>query len=523
MRKTTINTLALAGILALGSGKAALAEGDNNALVDALVRKHVLSEKEAENIRADMVKENASSDANKISLSRSVAQIKLYGDIRLRYQYDNTTLKVEDRPPAATVGSPDLAAFDKNVQRDRFRFRLRLNADFKLTDNFFGGVQLQTNAANDSGNQTFGSAYNNYDIFISRAYFGWAPLDGLTIIGGKQPNPFYTTDLVWDPDINPDGFTEEIDIHKLLGWAGQERTTAGYSKDGKESKEIVTTTTSPWELTLNLGQLIYQDNPENFYGNDNHQDVWHFVEQAVFTYHFTPDFKVTVAPGYQAYTSGNAFSGGAAQGYIGSTRDLSIITAPGDVSFKIAGIPTKILWDFAYNTDGGKRFHDVYGVNHYDATTTSPATAVLAPALGGGVINPTSGYEPHSGVDNFAVLAGIQLGQNRKAGDWSLIANYRQTGVSSIDPNLNDSDFALSYLNTRGFKVGVAYNFTDFCVGAVTFYDAWQLRNDITQGIIAVGPAGGWNSANAVTGPSGQKLAGASNVQVLQVDLSVKF
>ena len=79
--------------------------------------------------------------------------------------------------------------------------------------------------------------------------------------------------------------------------------------------------------------------------------------------------------------------------------------------------------------------------------------------------------------------------------------------MDSVDPNLNDSDFALSYLNVQGVKIGVAYNFTDSFVGAVTYYRAWDLRHDLTGG--------------EATG--GAQLANARAVDVLQVDLNLKF
>ena len=91
--------------------------------------------------------------------------------------------------------------------------------------------------------------------------------------------------------------------------------------------------------------------------------------------------------------------------------------------------------------------------------------------------------------------------------DLTRLGMQRQTGIASTDPNLNDSDFALSYLNMQGYKVGVAYNITDFSVGAITWYDAWNIRKDLYGG--------------QATG--GAKIANANQVQVLQVDLNVKF
>jgi len=107
----------------------------------------------------------------------------------------------------------------------------------------------------------------------------------------------------------------------------------------------------------------------------------------------------------------------------------------------------------------------------------------------------------------MAWLAGIQLGENKKAGDWSVFGNFRQTGISAVDPNLNDSDFALGYLNTQGVKVGVNYNLTEFCIGSVTYFDAWNLRSDLYGG----------------QATNGNSIASVNSVQIFQLDLNLKF
>jgi hypothetical protein len=159
------------------------------------------------------------------------------------------------------------------------------------------------------------------------------------------------------------------------------------------------------------------------------------------------------------------------------TADMAIITAPGDVSFKLGSIATKFYWDFAYNAEGSSR-----ATNEYFLTS-------------------------HDSQDDIAWLAGIQLGQNQRAGDLSFTANFRQVGMDSIDPNLNDTYFALSYLNMQGVKFGLAYNLTDSCVAALTYYGAWSLRKDLTGG----------------EATSGAQLGNAKQVSVVQVDLNLKF
>ncbi len=75
--------------------------------------------------------------------------------------------------------------------------------------------------------------------------------------------------------------------------------------------------------------------------------------------------------------------------------------------------------------------------------------------------------------DDLAWVAGIQLGQIKKKGDWLVKADFRQVGLGAIDPNLNDSDWGDSFLNQQGVKVVGSYSFTDFLVGSITVYDTW--------------------------------------------------
>jgi hypothetical protein len=463
----------------------------NDALLDALVRKGVLTDKEAAGIQEEMIKEEKGSSASKIKLTDSIKELRLYGDIRLRYQYDDKDTQLT----SAEGGESNLS------QRSRWRFRLRLNADFKLGENVFGGVELQTNAASDSANQSFENGFDDYNIYISRAYLGWNVTDWLTVVGGKMPNPFYTTELVWDSDINPTGLAETITLHKL--WAAHEPESSGFAKDGKTAVAPSAPAASPWELTINAGQFIFDDNNEfNGPDNDSSTDAYLFQTQIVSTYRFTKALSLTVAPGWLTYINGSVTGAGSDGGLLnendfadiagvsGATRNLNLLLLPGDVSFKLAGIKTKLFWDFAYNLEGRKRVEEIYDVVERINAGNDP-----------------DDRQAHSPQDNFAYLIGVQLGENKKAGDWSVAASWRQTGLGSVDPNLNDSDFAGAELNTRGFKLGLNYNFTDFAVGTITYANAWNVRGDLVGG--------------QATG--GNAVADANSHQLLQVDLTVKF
>jgi hypothetical protein len=495
---------------------------------------------------AAAAKDVVEQDQNKILLSAGVTELKLFGDLRFRYQGD------QFHP---VVNVPALVTTDRN----RYRFRLRIGADVQLGDQFFAGVTLASGQASDSNNQTYTEGYDNYSIYIDKAFAGWQPNDWFTLVVGKQANPFYTTDLVWSPDLTPSGVVETVDLSKA------------FLPDN-----------SPFSVQLISMQGAFFGGGSFTGGADN---AWQFVEQLKATWHVNKSVSITFAPGFQTETaasitglqnsqefskSDDALTAAASvkvqttttttstktikysatgagtetitpvnttvtttttspasgatrtvttttsnqQTQITSTiptnkalanktfvttttsgggtvivntpvgatpaeetRDLSIITAPGDVSFKLGGINTKFYWDFAYNTEGDHR-----ATNEYFLAT-------------------------HSSKDDFAWLVGLQMGQNNHAGDWSAYVNYRQVGMDSIDPNLNDSNFALSYLNVQGVKIGVAYNFTDSLVGDITFFKSWQYNRGITGG--------------EATG--GAELANAKTTDVLQVDLNLKF
>ena len=92
MKKLTLAAAALC--VALG-GTVARAQ-DAGALLDLLVKKRLISDQEAEEVRTELVKESASTAAGKWKLSTPITEIELYGDVRLRYEYRGGRLPGND-------------------------------------------------------------------------------------------------------------------------------------------------------------------------------------------------------------------------------------------------------------------------------------------------------------------------------------------------------------------------------------------------------------------------------------------
>src|ERR1700693_6211104 len=294
MRKRALPMLALAAMLASTNMTAHAQSKGDQALLDALVRKGVLTDKEATEISAEAAKEVTTGPTDKIKVGDWVKELKLSGDLRIRNQWDQRTPMI--------LTNPLLGAQDQNIQRDRWRFRLRLNADFKLEGNFFGGVQLATsdNRASDTKNATYTGGYDNYNIYITRAFMGWSPTPGLTFIAGKQPNPFYTTDLVYDPEVDPTGLVERIDFDKLFNLSFGEPVRS----EGKGGKETVAPPAPApgisLELALIAGQFTFFNNNADSGSTQLKWDAYQFQQQLLARLHIGDKLTITVAPGFLA-------------------------------------------------------------------------------------------------------------------------------------------------------------------------------------------------------------------------------
>ena len=194
MLKRFIYMLAAASFI-LG-GVAARAQ-DAGALLDLLVRKKIISDQEAEEVRTELTKQYAETSAGKWKLSTPITELELYGDARLRYEYRSGQTEGGVSPP------------NDWQERKRERYRLRIGLRGVLADDWFFGVRLETSTNPRSTNVTFGDdtstitpttsgntttingpfAKNSDGIYVGQAYLGYRGFKDITLTGGKMPNP----------------------------------------------------------------------------------------------------------------------------------------------------------------------------------------------------------------------------------------------------------------------------------------------------------------------------------------------
>ena len=247
---------------------------DAGALLDLLVRKKLITDQEAEEVRAELTKEAATTSGGKWKLSSPIAEIELYGDARLRYQYNGG--QTGDNSPLARPAN-GVAGKDDWQERERERYRLRLGLRGTLVDDWFFGIRFETNTNPRSTNVTFGDdsgvngpfSKDSDRINVGQAYLGYKGFKDVTLTVGRMPNPLVTTPMVWDPDINPEGLAEQWKHTYNFEFGGGEAPAAAESYGKEGGKGIIAPAASePFKLKLdlfvNFAQFIYDDaNPEN--------------------------------------------------------------------------------------------------------------------------------------------------------------------------------------------------------------------------------------------------------------------
>ena|GEM_PF-141836 len=255
MKKILLIVFIITGLL-ITFGSTQSWAGDVDILVNKLVEKRILSHSEAQQLLNEMQKEGARQEAeikevateaakeevktSRIKLPKWAERIDLYGDLRLRH---DTQWRTEKKP----------GKDEDKYNRNRERYRLRLGMKVKTTETTEVGVRLASGSGyQNTTNQSFDGHARGKEIWIDRVYASWKATDYLKITGGKHKNPLFTTPLVWDPDVNPEGLSESLkfDITKRFG------LFANMGQYFIEELKIKDSNSDPTLLAFQLGTAI---------------------------------------------------------------------------------------------------------------------------------------------------------------------------------------------------------------------------------------------------------------------------
>jgi hypothetical protein len=123
----------------------------------------------------------------------TLARFRWSGDMRVRYEnFYRTAL----------------------ADRNRVRIRARFGFESSLSDDFVAGAFIATGNLSDatSTNESLTNAFEKKTIGLDRGYITYAPKahKWLSATGGKFSPTWQKTNQIFDPDLNPEGFSEKL-------------------------------------------------------------------------------------------------------------------------------------------------------------------------------------------------------------------------------------------------------------------------------------------------------------------------
>jgi len=383
-------------------------------------------------------------------------RITIEGDLRLRAQGDRPA---PDNPSPQDFLAASLSGVTRAVDfaagtalglptantqedRDRLRLRARLGVLAKINDQTTAGLRLATGSASDrvSTNQTLGQNFNRYQFLLDRAFLKFDPAEWLSLTGGRMPNPWFSTDMVWNENLNFEGVAAAFrmpanNLATLTPFA-----TVGYfpvreSAAPRRGRSIaggqIGVNWDPSTLTrVRLGLAYYE-----FSGFEGRIDT---------------DFDAIGGAG----RSYGQFEYEAGLRQRGNT--LFLTNSPLELQ---AGLtPDKARWGLA------SRFKPV-------ALTAAAEFSHFAPVVVGlsSEVVRNYGYKRQEIIDRTGVFlddarvfgvqgrATIGSQQVRNAGDWQFSLGYRWLGSDAVPDAFVDSDLGLGGTNLRGFTLGMSY------------------------------------------------------------------
>lgn len=453
--------------------------GDNIVHVQ-YVPEHVKKQLREEIKQEVMAKAQSEGWAYPGSIPDWLNRIEWEGDVRLRYERDsfNNPMTINGTPlltilqtnPYRNVPSSNLD--NVNEDRNRYRLRARLGANANINSWLSGGIRLTTGSTSDpvSPNQTEGmssangSASAKYSFALDRAFLKAQVFPWLSVTGGRFSNPFFHTDLVWDPDLAFDGLVGNVKT-KINDNVSVFGTVGAFPLDEIQTNGSTNLAKSKWLYGMQGGiNWKAMRNTEvkvgvAYYDYEN-------VAGIANTANATP-YSAT-APAYRQ-KGNNVFdlnagtnNSGSIYGLVNDFRELNFT---GQIDYSgFSSTHIVLTGDYVINTA-------------FDQSRLAGRSA------------------PYNSKEDTGYQIKLLVGtpETTRPRDWNVFAAYKRLEADAVLDAYTDSDFHLGGTDTKGYIIGANYGVDK---------NAWLTAR--------------WFSADEI---SGLPLS----IDVLMLDLNAKF
>jgi hypothetical protein len=412
-------------------------------------------------------------------------RIKIFGDTRLRFYSlflddrgnDNTGQfpnfgAINTGPPYDVAGTLFSPQHNTAVDRTRFQLQARLGFDIDLQDNWTAGMRLVTGIDSSpvNQNQTLGSALNGtaggnfskYALWIDRAFIKYHnhfdAENDVYFKFGRFDNPFFSTPLIWSPNVGFDG----------IAFGGRKSIVDGFG------------------VFLNAGFFPVYNTDFNFPSNQPNKfdSTDKYLTAAQLGVHFKPHDDIE-AKFSVAYYDFEAIEGVLSDPYIPLTdRDAGNTdnTRPAFAQRGNTYRPLRDIIPSPINGFGTQYQYQYFGlatpfrelaltgqvdfnmwepyqlslIGEYVENLDFDRQKINEVAINNRGADPILGQIGEFEGDPTGWLIRLQFGKPKfeKRGDWSAWIDYRHVGSDSVVDGFNEDDLGGGGTNMKGYTLG---------------------------------------------------------------------
>lgn len=361
-----------------------------------------------------------------------VDRFRLDGDVRVGYQRDMFS---DSNAPEFFFQNAGQAIDNTTEDRDRLRLRARLGITARVTQDVSAHLRLATGSGAEpvSTNQTLGNFGNKANFSLDRAFVrarSQQTLPWLTASAGRLPNPFFSSDLLFDDDLVFEGLALQFNDPTAAARSWRPFGTVGFFPLQDVQRSLGNQAKSKWLLAAQGG-----------------------VE-------WVPSNQLRTKFGLGLYDYRNI--AGERNDFGVSSRDQTAtrFRQKGNSLFDINndGDPNTNLWalasDYQVLNLSAAVDYQLYNPVHLIVS----ADYVRNIGFDQAKIRHRTGLQPLDKQDSgYMVRATLGSPEILLGGDWQVSLAYRYLEADAVLDAFTDSDFHLGGTNNKGFILGAQY------------------------------------------------------------------
>lgn len=384
----------------------------------------------------------------------------------------------------------------RNTTKDYnlWRLRMRLGLEAQITDGLQAQIRLTTSNQFSpiSTNQAMGQYGTGYEVQLDRAFLQYDYLDDkgqdwATLWAGRMANPWFSTDNMFDPDLNFEGFSgtfrfpishdynPEVIAYHVVSTSGRQQFNWGYTKP---NEAYLTLGAFPLEQDILFGASKYlwaaQGGLDYLFNRNNRFKFG----VAYYDFNNTQARRDPLGSTKYDWTAPQFFTQGNSLARI--SNDLNTATEP-----RLVGLASKFqVFDATMTYDyTGFYPHHMMLIGSYSHNFGFDQQQIYN----------TLGEDLQSRTNAFEARFEVGEPNLQRFGDWNFWMAYKYLDADSVMDAFTDSNFHLSGTNAKGWVL--AGNYT--------------IANNTWLGLQ-------WLSSSAIQGPT-------YDVNSLLVDLNARF